>query len=323
MENVTAHAEAYIGTQSRVAQDSNMMYIFLRDSLSEGARLRMANEHEKYDINGTPDGPCYLKAILVTYFVETIATNFVLRQKLQALPDALKQHKYNVSTFNSYVNELVNNLAGGGEGTTDLIVNLFTAYESVKDNAFNTYIAHKKEDYEEGSSDLTPKSLMNLALAKYNLLQTKKTWLKQSMEEEQLVALSAQLKKAKATIDGLAKASTPPATNNDRRTGQGKGHKRYPKWHYENPAGLETMFKDGVTWHWCKWHKCWGRHPDAECLARLKHEKQVAADKFPTTPRKVKKDNKSKNKALSLTKALIAMTNGDDGQESISDEDSS
>jgi hypothetical protein len=53
MANVRAHATAYIGTHVRVAQDSNMMYVFLKESLTEGARSRMANEHEKYDINGS------------------------------------------------------------------------------------------------------------------------------------------------------------------------------------------------------------------------------------------------------------------------------
>ena len=156
IEDVRAHAQTYIGTPARVAQDSNMMYIFIRDSLSKGARSKMATEHAQYDINGTPDGPCYLKALLVTYFVETIATNYVLRQKLQALPDAMQHLKFNISDFNSYVNELTLNLSQGGEGTTDMMVNLFTAYESVEDASFHNYIAHKKEAYDEGSTALTP-----------------------------------------------------------------------------------------------------------------------------------------------------------------------
>jgi hypothetical protein len=209
MANVRAHAMTYIGTHARVAQDSNMMYIFLKESLTEGARSRMANEHQKYDINGTPNGPCYLKAILVTYFVETIATNFVLRQKLQALPDAMKRHKYNVGSFNSYVNELVQNLAHhGGKVTSDLMVYLFAAYEAVNDKSFRTYIAHKKEAYEDGSEQLTVPSLMKLALTKYNLLTDQTSWCKKSPEEEQMVALSAQLEQAKAEIEGLSHAST-------------------------------------------------------------------------------------------------------------------
>jgi hypothetical protein len=284
----------------------------------------MATEHVTYDINGTPDGPCYLKAILVTYFVETIATNFVLRQNLQALPDAIKCHKYNVGTFNSYINELIGNLAQGGEVTTDMMVNLFAAYELVKDHSFHTYISHKKEAYEDGTSQLTPDALMNLALTKYNLLTTQTSWMKKSLEEEQLVALSAQLKQAKAKIDGLSHAST----SDPRWTGKSKWKKNYEPWHFENPDGLATMVKDGKTWHWCKWHKCWGTHLEPECRVKQQHDKKLAAskavdDKAHAPPRKAKKDKKSKDKALSLAEALVAMTQSVDEQESISDSDSS
>jgi hypothetical protein len=41
IENLQAHAANYIGMCS-MAQDSSMMYEFLRDSLPDGARARMA-----------------------------------------------------------------------------------------------------------------------------------------------------------------------------------------------------------------------------------------------------------------------------------------
>ena len=115
IEDVQAHARTYIGTQSRLAQDSNMMYHFIKDSLSKGARKRMAMEHQQYDIQGTRDGPCFLKALLAIYFVETIATNFVLREQLINLPNAIKRFKSDVSNFNTYVNEITQNLTSGGE----------------------------------------------------------------------------------------------------------------------------------------------------------------------------------------------------------------
>jgi hypothetical protein len=146
IEDVRAHAETYIGTQARIVQDSNVMYIFIRDSLSKGARLKMATKHVQYDIKGTLDGPSYLKALLVIYFVETIANNYILRQKLQALvPDAMKRLKFNVSSFNSYVNQLSSNLTTGGGCSTDMILYLFNAYEKVDDaNSVPTLPTRKK-----------------------------------------------------------------------------------------------------------------------------------------------------------------------------------
>jgi hypothetical protein len=163
--DVRAHAQSYIGTDTRVAQDSHMMYVFIRDSLSKDAKAKMATEHEQYDVAGTPDGPCYLKALLITYFVETIATDYVLRQKLQALPAAMVRLEFNVSDFNSYVNQLTQDLASGGTTSEDMMVYLFTAYAEVTDAQFSSYIAHKKEAYDEGGTNMTPASLMTLALA--------------------------------------------------------------------------------------------------------------------------------------------------------------
>ena len=324
IEDVRAHAQTYIGTQARVAQDSNMMYIFIRDSLSKGARSKMATEHVQYDINGTPDGPCYLKALLVTYFVETIATNYVLRQKLQALPDAMKRLKFDVSSFNSYVNQLTLNLTSGGETSNDMMVYLFTAYEKVEDASFQTYIAHKKEAYDEGSITLTPLSLMALALAKYNLLQSQTKWLKKTKDEEQLVALTAQLKEAKAKLQSLSKASSAPTSTTTPHNGKHKGKLKLEPWYYENPDGLETMTKDDRTLFWCSFEKRWGNHGTARCYKKRAHDKQVAADKAHSTPSKGKqKDKKDKAKALTLAKALIAINSGGDQQESISNDDSS
>jgi hypothetical protein len=79
IENVQNHAAAYIGTQTRLAQDASMMYELLRDSLTEGARGRLATESAKYTINGIRDGPSYLKTLLTKFYVETKATNFHIR----------------------------------------------------------------------------------------------------------------------------------------------------------------------------------------------------------------------------------------------------
>jgi hypothetical protein len=97
--------------------------MFLRSSLTEGASQVMAHEHEKYTINGSCDGPCYLKTILIKFYVE----NFHLRQQLQVLTKTIKELKLNVSTFNDHVKTVVRDLAAGGEVSTDLIVYVFEA----------------------------------------------------------------------------------------------------------------------------------------------------------------------------------------------------
>jgi hypothetical protein len=46
-KGIRAHATAYIGTATRLAQDSRMMYEFLRDSLTDGAHASLATETAK------------------------------------------------------------------------------------------------------------------------------------------------------------------------------------------------------------------------------------------------------------------------------------
>jgi hypothetical protein len=65
LENVHAHASNYyVQTQTWLAQDSSMMYKFLHDSLTSRACARLSTDAGKYLVNGTEDGPCYLKNLL-------------------------------------------------------------------------------------------------------------------------------------------------------------------------------------------------------------------------------------------------------------------
>lgn len=171
MENVQVHAAAYIGTQTRQAQNASMMYEFLRDSMTEGVCTRMSTDATKYTVQGTEDGPCYLKAILITIYVETKATNYHLRQKIHRLSKTMVDLNHNVADFNNHVMEIVQDFASGGETLDDLIVYVFEAYLQVTDNTFNWYIERKKETYDDGMEDITADALMDMGFTKYNQLK--------------------------------------------------------------------------------------------------------------------------------------------------------
>jgi hypothetical protein len=69
LDNVCAHAATYVGQQTRLAQDSFMMYEFLRNSLTDSARIRLSVESDKFEINNIQDGPSYLKVLLIKFYV--------------------------------------------------------------------------------------------------------------------------------------------------------------------------------------------------------------------------------------------------------------
>ena len=161
---------------------------------------------------------------------------------------------------------------------------------------------------------------MSIALTKYNLQQSQKSWLLKSKEDDQLVALTAQLKTANVKLQELSKASHTPTTTRTPHPGKQKDKQSLEAWYFENPDNLETMTKDGLKLFWCSFHKCWGNHKTIKCYNKMAHDKRVAADKTKSNKSK-HKDKRTNTKALTLARALIAMTG--DGEESYSDDDSS
>jgi hypothetical protein len=170
------------------------MYEFLRESLTYAARIRVALRSNQFMIQGMADGPSYLKTILTTFYVETNATNFFLRETLHKLPEKIAELKFNIPDFNEHVRKTVVNLAsGGGQINDDLLVYLFTAYQAVQDHSFRNWITRKCEDYDDGEDLPTPETLMALAETKYHQLEQAGKWRSQSPKEAHIIALTAQL----------------------------------------------------------------------------------------------------------------------------------
>jgi hypothetical protein len=90
----------------------------------------------------------------------------------------------------------VQDLAAGGETSSNLIVYVFNSYLKVKDTAFVRYIERKKEAYDDGSEDISVETLMDLALIKFNQLKQAKVWKAKSPKQEQVFTLMAELKQA-------------------------------------------------------------------------------------------------------------------------------
>ena len=88
LEDVHFHAMQYVGQLTHMVQDAVMMFAFLCDLLTSEVHSQVTLEAEKYTINGTVDGPCFLKAVLIKFHVEMNATDFHLRMQY----DITKHH---------------------------------------------------------------------------------------------------------------------------------------------------------------------------------------------------------------------------------------
>lgn len=98
----------------------------------ESARMRISLQLDWYQVNGINDGPCYLKMILMTFYVETNVMNFLLQKKVHPLPEKMQALKFDASVFSTYyVQDTVNNLSSGGQTSDDLLVYLFDSYKII------------------------------------------------------------------------------------------------------------------------------------------------------------------------------------------------
>jgi hypothetical protein len=224
--------------------------------MTEGIRARMSTDPAKFTVLGVEDGPCYLKAILNKFYVETNATNFYLRQKLHNLPITIVELNYNIAEFNDHTMEIVQNLAMGGHTSDDLLVYVFNAYLKVPDNVFHRFIERRKEAYDDGSLKITVRGLMDMALTKYNQINQEDNWQAKSPEQEQIVALIAQLQKAQSKNETKSKSNAKSSSSKDSKKNK-SGARKYPDWRYERNGQEKTMERDGKTWYWCDYHQMW------------------------------------------------------------------
>ena len=64
IELVTAHANTYLGTQTRAAQDDSMLKAMLLASISEEAYATVMSDHQDFQIQGVECGLLLFEVIL-------------------------------------------------------------------------------------------------------------------------------------------------------------------------------------------------------------------------------------------------------------------
>ena len=253
---------------------------------------------------GKPDGPSLFKVIISKAHVDTCATSTVIRMNLSSLDTYILKINCNILTFNEYVRAQVYALAARGEQTQDLLVNLFKAYFVVSDRAFKSYIEQHQNAYDDGE-DISYETLMSKAENKYKALVERDQWNEKSKEEEQIVALNAELKEVNKKLKLANKYSKKDSKKNtDKKDNKKNDNKKKDvTWKTKAPTGKQPKTKkvDGDTWHWCQHHSRWVQHTPAEC--RLK-DKKISDDKSG--------ESKSKDKSVSFANKVEYETDSDD-----------
>ena len=103
LENTRTHATAYINTPTRDAQDNDMFYYFLSDSLTNDFRATVLLYTDVYTVTNVPVASALLKQIIILTRVDNPASTMHIRETLIESKQKLLLLKGDITEFNRWV----------------------------------------------------------------------------------------------------------------------------------------------------------------------------------------------------------------------------
>jgi hypothetical protein len=334
LEDVKKHAATYVNGAVRAAQDSRMMANCIKKTLTVEARNTITLSKDDYTFNGIISGACLLKVVIQKTIIDSNATTRIIREDLSKLDAYMVTIDSDILKFNDYVQELLESLHARGETTQDLLPNLFKAYANASDKVFVKYIEDKKNEFDEGK-DIDGKTLMLLAANKFKTMKTDRVWNAPSKEEEQLIALRAEMNKMKKENKARAKGKGGDGKSKGKTT---SFKKRKPSW-MKIPPKEGAMHKrvvkgkkyrwsekivDGTTYYWCEAREIWGTHSPDECqgkgwkpgMPKKRNSPEKEEKQGKTGETSSQKQSSKSNKRVRIAKAFMGYLNGSDSEDS-------
>ena len=266
--DVRRHADTYVHSETRMAQDSYLLYLCIMSSLSDKAQKKVHTRGSSFPfmLGNKGVGTLLLKVVIMVSHIDTRATITAVRTKLSNLDKIMRDNESDVEKFNEQVVRLSEQLQARGEVTYDLLVNLFKGYKACKDAEFVDYIKKKEDLYEEGG-DVSHEQLMEWAVNKYRTRKENDQWCQKTTEEETIIALQAQVKSL-INQKNKSKSGDTKGKKDDKQKKKDKKKKdEMPAWMKIAPKEGEAKSKtvNEKTYHWCETHDAWVRHKPSEC----------------------------------------------------------
>ena len=131
LENTRAHATTYVNTPTRDAQDNDMFYYFLVDSLTNEFRTTVLLYSEVYTVTNVPVASSLLKQIIILTRVDNPASTIHIREMLIESKHKLLLLKGNITEFNQWVRKQMGRLHAREQEAVDLLYYLWKAYETL------------------------------------------------------------------------------------------------------------------------------------------------------------------------------------------------
>ena len=184
-----------VNQETRAAQNNFAMYKCLTDSISEDLKNAIVSKGANCTVDGTKIAALMFKAIMDESEINTVATVATIQLQLSRLNKSILNNEISgdIVKFNQYVKDKVRELTCRGATYSGLILNLLHAYKSVTDSDFIAFISTKETSYLHDELELTADKLMLVAEFDYTIRVEKGTWGQLPAEQQQIVALSADL----------------------------------------------------------------------------------------------------------------------------------
>ena len=103
IDNTRAHAMTYVNTPTPDAQDNDMFYYFIADSLTNTFHMTVLLYADVYTIANIPVASALLKQIIILTRVDNPASTMHVREMLIELKSKLLLLKGNITEFNQWV----------------------------------------------------------------------------------------------------------------------------------------------------------------------------------------------------------------------------
>ena len=297
LDNTRAHATTYVNTPTRDAQDNDMFYYFLADSLTSDFRTTVLLYADVHTVTNVPVASALLKQIIILTRVDNPASTMHIREMLIESKSKLLLLKGNITQFNQWVRKQMGRLHAREQEAVDLLYYLWKAYKAAPDDEFVVYIKDLKSQSDDGRATFTAEELMVRAKNKYEarLLDEENSWGKPMEDQEKIVAMTAEinsLKKARSSSTTTKPTKQKTATSKTQATKKAQPKKTKEqkkksseKWAWKNKPPKDTNNKEnnafvksfeGKKYFWCLNHNngsgMWTLHHPNDCEARPKSQ---------------------------------------------------
>ena len=150
LENTRTHTTTYVNMPMRDAQDNDMFYYFLADSLTKEFRTMVLLYADVYSVTNVPIPSSLLKHIIIYTRVDKPASTMHIREMLIESKRKLMILNGNITEFNQWVCKQMGRLHAREKKAVDLLYYLWKAYKAAPDDEFVVYIKDLKSQCDDG-----------------------------------------------------------------------------------------------------------------------------------------------------------------------------